>query len=44
MNSYYYCREFKIVLPAGCANKIQNVYGMSLSEILNGWFIYAKPY
>jgi hypothetical protein len=31
----------KIVLPAGCANKIQNVYGVSFSDIWNGWFIYA---
>jgi hypothetical protein len=29
------------VLPAGCANKIQNEYGMSFLETWNGWFIYT---
>jgi hypothetical protein len=31
------------LLPAGCANKIQNLYGMSFSDIWNVWFIYAVP-
>jgi hypothetical protein len=34
----------KIVVPAGCTNKIQNEYGVSFSVIWNPWLIYAVLY